>query len=50
MVDPATHHVKRAYWDCSEWLAQVFPPWRLVVLYHEQISTLRRDVPRDAPP
>ncbi len=31
----------RAYRDCSEWLAQVFLPWRWIIVLHEEIHTVR---------
>mgnify|MGYP001615378497 CR=1 FL=1 len=35
---------RRAYGDCSEWLAQVFLPWRWQVVFWEACREVRQDV------
>ena len=37
---------RRCYWDCSEWLAQVFVPWRWVITFHEATRDFRAEMIR----
>ena len=32
------------YRECSEWLAQVFVPWRWIVIFHEECAALRQEL------
>jgi hypothetical protein len=31
-----------AFYECSEWLAQVFVPWRWVVVFYEECQHVRQ--------
>lgn len=33
------------FYDCSEWLAQYFVPWRWFVVFHETTRELRQNIP-----
>jgi hypothetical protein len=36
--------LRASFYDRSEWLAQVCPPWRAIVLFHETMTHLRADI------
>jgi hypothetical protein len=39
---------RRAYRDCSLWLADVFAPWRLVLNFLATARDLRRNPPEES--